>query len=260
MLENRINAVKEKLEGIPDDIMVNLIVLYSGGFDSTTLLDIAVKTKMTSENIKDVYALHIESNLIHDGKLELEKEYTERFISHINKNNNADVKFLKVVRDIPELDEYAEYAENSYDLLMVNTINSVVPFIGGAYLNIVLDGTLDKDSRVYHLPFYKDMVESFNKNFRKNEVWMEFPFLKMDKLQILSYILSKGLYEYCTCCEDPYLKEQFCYSCRDHTNALIELLLENEVYGGTSPSVELDEKGIKFIKSELTRILGGEWN
>lgn len=260
MLENRINAVKEKLEGIPDDIMVNLIVLYSGGFDSTALLDIAVKTKMTSENIKDVYALHIESNLIHDGKLELEKEYTERFISHINKDNNADVKFLKVVRDIPELDEYAEYAENSYDLLMVNTINSVVPFIGGAYLNIVLDGTLDKDSRVYHLPFYKDMVESFNKNFRKNEVWMEFPFLKMDKLQVLSYILSKGLYEYCTCCEDPYLKEQFCYSCRGHTNALIELLLENEVYGGTSPSVELDEKGIKFIKSELTRILGGEWN
>ena len=260
MLENRINVVKEKLEGIPDDIMVNLIILYSGGFDSTALLDIAVKTKMASENIKDVYALHIESNLIHDGKLELEKEYTERFISHINKDNNADVKFLKVVRDIPELDEYAEYAENSYDLLMVNTINSVVPFIGGAYLNIVLDGTLDKDSRVYHLPFYKDMVESFNKNFRKNEVWMEFPFLKSDKPIILSYIISKGLYEFCTCCEDPYLKEQFCFSCRDHTNALIELLSENEVYGGTFPSVELDEKGIKFIKSELTRILGGEWN
>lgn len=31
MLENRINAVKGKLEGIPDGIMVNLIVLYSGG-------------------------------------------------------------------------------------------------------------------------------------------------------------------------------------------------------------------------------------
>lgn len=260
MLENRINVVKEKLEGIPDDIMVNLIVLYSGGFDSTALLDIAVKTKMASENINDIYALHIESNLIHEGKLELEKEYTERFISHINKDNKADVKFLKVVRDIPELEEYAEYAENSYDLLMINTINSVVPFIGGAHLNIVLDGTLDKDSRVYHLPFYKDMVESFNKNFRKNEVWMEFPFLKSDKPIILSYIISKGLYEFCTCCEDPYLKEQFCYSCRDHTNALIELLLENEVYGGTFPSVELDEKGIKFIKSELTRILGGEWN
>lgn len=260
MLENRINAVKGKLEGIPDGIMVNLIVLYSGGFDSTALLDIAVKTKMASENIKDIYALHIESNLIHEGKLELEKEYAERFISHINKDNKADVKFLKVVRDIPELDKYAEYAENSYDLLMVNTINSVVPFIGGAHLNIVLDGTLDKDSRVYHLPFYKDMVESFNKNFRKNEVWMEFPFLKTDKPIILSYIISEGLYEFCTCCEDPYLKEQFCYSCRDHTNALIELLLENEVYGGTFPSVELDEKGIKFIKSELSRILGGEWN
>lgn len=260
MLENRVNAVKGVLEGIPDGIMVNIIVLYSGGFDSTALLDIAIGAKSKYDNIKNIYALHIESNLIHDGKLELEKEYTEKFISHINKAKDDTVKFLKVVRDIPELDQYAEYAENSYDLLMINTINSVVPFIGGAYLNIVLDGTLDKDSRVYHLPFYKDMVESFNKNFRKNEVWMEFPFLKMDKPQVLSYILSKGLYEYCTCCEDPYLKEQFCYSCRDHTNALIELLLENEVYGGTSPSVELDEKGIKFIKRELTRILGGEWN
>ena len=257
MLENRINAVKGKLEGIPDGIMVNLIVLYSGGFDSTALLDIAIKTKTECDNINNVYALHVESNLIQEGKLELEKEYTEKFISHINEDN---VKFLKVVRDIPELDEYAEYAENSYDLLMVNTINSVVPFIGGAYLNIVLDGTLDKDSRVYHLPFYKDMVESFNKNFRKNEVWMEFPFLKIDKPRILSYIISKGLYRFCTCCEDPYLKEQFCYSCRDHTNALIELLLENEVYGGTAPAIDLEEKNIKFIKSELTRILGGEWN
>ena len=260
MLENRVNAVEGILKGIPDDTTVNLIVLYSGGFDSTALLDIAIKTKAKLENIKNVYALHIESNLIHEGKLELEKEYTERFISHINEDNNTDVKFLKVVRDIPEIDEYAEYAENSYDLLMVNTINSVVPFIGGAHLNIVLDGTLDRDSRVYHLPFYKDMVESFNKNFRKNEVWMEFPFLKIDKLRILSYIIRKGLYEFCTCCEQPDLKEQFCYSCRDHVNALIELLLENEVYGGAVPSVELDEKSIKFIKRELTRILGGEWN
>lgn len=150
MLENRINAVEGKLKGIPDDIMVNLIVLYSGGFDSTALLDMAIKTKARCDNIKNIYALHIESNLIHEGKLELEKEYTERFISHINEDSNADVKFLKVVRDIPDLDQYAEYADNSYDLLMVNTINSVVPFIGGAYLNIVLDGTLDKDSRVYH--------------------------------------------------------------------------------------------------------------
>lgn len=104
------------------------------------------------------------------------------------------------------------------------------------------------------------MVESFNKNFRKNEVWMEFPFLKIDKLRILSYVISKGLYEFCTCCEQPDLKEQFCYSCRDNTNALIELLLENKVYGATYPAIDLDEKGIKFVKSELTRILGGEWN
>lgn len=260
MLENRVNAIEGILKGIPDDTTVNLIVLYSGGFDSTALLDIAIRTKTELENVKNVYALHIESNLIHEGKLELEKEYTEKFISHINEDSNVDVKFLKVVRDIPDLDQYAEYAENSYDLLMVNTINSVVPFIGGAHLNIVLDGTLDRDSRVYHLPFYKDMVESFNKNFRKNEVWMEFPFLKIDKIRILSYIISKGLYEFCTCCEQPDLKEQFCYSCRDHTNALIELLLENEVYGGIHPAIYLDKKGIKFVKSELTRILGGEWN
>ena len=45
MLENRVNAIEGILKGIPDDTTVNLIVLYSGGFDSTALLDIAIRTK-----------------------------------------------------------------------------------------------------------------------------------------------------------------------------------------------------------------------
>lgn len=254
--ENRVRVVKGgMLEGIPDDKTINLIVLYSGGFDSTALLNVAIKTKKENKNIQKVYALYVKSNMLNSGKVELEEKYTEKFISYINENNDTNVEFLKITRDVPDLEEYAKYAENAYDLIFINAINSVVPFIGGAELNIVLDGTLDKDSRNYHVPFYKRTVESFNLYFRNVDIWMEFPLLSTDKPGVISYILSEGLYDYCTCCEDPN-KDEFCYSCKDHTNALIELLMEYEIYGGIVPN----DGDIEFVKKELSRILGGEWN
>lgn len=254
--ENRVRVAKGgMLEGIPDDKTVNLIVLYSGGFDSTALLNVAIKTKKENKNIQKVYALYVKSNMLNLEKVKLEEKYTEKFISYINENDDNNVEFLKITRDMPDLEEYAKYAENSYDLIFINAINSVVPFIGGAELNIVLDGTLDKDSRNYHVPFYKRTVESFNLYFRNVDIWMEFPLLYTDKPGVISYILSEGLYDYCTCCEDPN-KDEFCYSCKDHTNALIELLMEYEIYGGIVPN----DGDIEFVKKELSRILGGDWN
>ena len=252
--ENRIRAIKGKLDGIPKDRAINLIVLYSGGFDSTALLNMAIRTKKENENVQKVYALYVKSNMLNTGKVELEEKYTEKFISYINKNNN-NVEFLKITQDAPDLEEYAKYAENAYDLIFINAIHSVAPFIGSAELNIVLDGTLDKDSRNYHIPFYKRTVESFNLYFRTVDLWMEFPLLYTDKPRIISYLLSEGLYDYCTCCEDPN-KDEFCYSCKDHTNALIELLMEYNIYGGIVPN----DGDIEFVKKELSRILGGEWN
>ena len=254
--ENRVRVAKGGiLEGIPDDKTVNLIVLYSGGFDSTALLNVAIKTKKENKNIQKVYALYVKSNMLNPEKVKLEEKYTEKFISYINKNNNTNVEFLKITSEVPDLEEYAKYAENAYDLIFINAINSVVPFIGGAELNIVLDGTLDKDSRNYHVPFYKRALESFNLYFRKVDKWKEIPLLFTDKPGVISYILSEGLYDYCACCEDPN-KDEFCYSCKDHTNALIELLMEYEIYGGIVPN----DGDIEFIKKELSRILGGDWN
>lgn len=253
--ENRVRAIKGQLDGIPKDKTVNLIVLYSGGFDSTALLNMAIKTKKENKNIQKVYALYVKSNMLNPEKVKLEEKYTKKFISSINKNNDTNVEFLKITRDVPDLEEYAKYAENAYDLIFINAIHSVVPFIGGAEINIVLDGTLDKDSRNYHVPFYKRTVEAFNLYFRTVDIWMEFPLLSTDKPRIISYILSEGLYDYCTCCEAPD-GDEFCCSCKDHTNALIELLMEYEIYGGIVPN----DGDIKFIKKELSRILGGEWN
>lgn len=202
----------------------------------------AIRAKKENENVQKVYALYVKSNMLNTGKVELEEKYTEKFISYINKNNN-NVEFLKITQDVPDLEEYAKYAENAYDLIFINAIQSVAPVIGSAELNIVLDGTLDKDSRNYHVPFYKRTVESFNLYFRTVDLWMEFPLLYTDKPRIISYLLSEGLYDYCTCC-------------KDHTNALIELLMEYEIYGGIVPN----DGDIEFIKKELSRILGGEWN
>lgn len=252
--ENRIRAINGKLDGIPKDRFINLIVLYSGGFDSTAMLNMAIRAKKENENVQKVYALYVKSNMLNTGKVELEEKYTEKFISYINKNNN-NVEFLKITQDVPDLEEYAKYAENAYDLIFINAIQSVAPFIGSAELNIVLDGTLDKDSRNYHIPFYKRTVESFNLYFRAVDLWMEFPLLSTDKPRIISYLLSEGLYDYCTCCEDPN-KDEFCYSCKDHNNALIELLMEYNIYGGIVPN----DGDIEFVKKELSRILGGEWN
>lgn len=58
--------------GIPSDRDCNLIVLFSGGFDSTALLHMAVNTKKKYDTIKTVYALYVKSNLLNDGKVRLE--------------------------------------------------------------------------------------------------------------------------------------------------------------------------------------------
>lgn len=50
--ENRIRAIKGKLDGIPKDRAINLIVLYSGGFDSTALLNMAIRAKKENEMYK----------------------------------------------------------------------------------------------------------------------------------------------------------------------------------------------------------------
>ena len=45
------------LQSIPNDKTCNLVVLFSGGFDSTALLHMSVNTKKKHDNIKTVYAL-----------------------------------------------------------------------------------------------------------------------------------------------------------------------------------------------------------
>lgn len=64
--------------GIPDDKSCNLIVLFSGGFDSTALLHMAVNTKRVNKNIKTIYALYVKSNLLDDGKVKLESSHVKK--------------------------------------------------------------------------------------------------------------------------------------------------------------------------------------
>lgn len=86
-MKTRIKFEGDTLVGFPKDKTVNLIVLYSGGFDSTAILNMALKAASNRENkIITVYALNISSDFLDDGKLKLEQKYTKKFISHLNKN------------------------------------------------------------------------------------------------------------------------------------------------------------------------------
>lgn len=252
-METRIKFEGDTLVGFPKDKTVNLIVLYSGGFDSTAILNMALKAANNKENkIITIYALNVQaSDFLDDGKLKLEQKYTKKFIAHLNKKYKGkhNVKFIKVSHSIPDLVSY-NYMINSYDLIFISAINTVVPFIGGADINIVLGGALDTDSRGYQLPYYKEMVESYNKPFNSIETWMEFPLIQYTKAQILAYSVENNLYKFCTCCEKPDSKI-ICNSCKEHALGLFSLLMDYRI-----GNYHLSDKNATFIESEVSRILG----
>lgn len=247
-MENII-AKEGLLHNIPSDRTCNLVVLFSGGFDSTALLHMDVSTKKINQNIKNVYALYVKSNLLDSGKVELESSHVDRFISYINQDEDL-VKLITFESSFSDLEEYS-YSENSYDLIFINAINSVVCMMGGADMNIVLNGYLDRDSRVYHLPYYKKLVEGFNKEYRGVDIYMMFPFIQCDKPRVVDYLLNNNLYQFCTCCENPSSGE-FCNSCKGHLSALYDLALIYGVYGDIVPKDGNDG----FVRDEIARILG----
>lgn len=251
-MKTRIKFEGDTLVGFPKDKTVNLIVLYSGGFDSTAILNMALNAASYRENkINTVYALNIQkSNLLDEGKLKLEEKAIKKYFSYLDKKtkHKHNIKLIKVKQTIPDLVSY-NYTSNAYDLIFISAINTVVPFMGGADINIVLGGSLDTDSRGCHIPYYKEMVESYNKSFNSIETWMEFPLIENSKAQVLAYIVENGLYKFCTCCENPDSKT-ICNSCKGHALGLFSLLIEHRL-----GNIHLTEKDADFIDSELTRVL-----
>ena len=86
-MNNRLIFKDGIISGLPEDKTVNLIVLYSGGFDSTILLKSAFEMANCNDNINTVYALNVQSDFLCKDKIKLEKKYVRRFIDHLNKKN-----------------------------------------------------------------------------------------------------------------------------------------------------------------------------
>lgn len=251
-MNNRLIFKDGIISGLPEDKTVNLIVLYSGGFDSTILLKSAFEMANCNDNINTVYALNVQSDFLCTDKIKLEKKYVRRFINYLNKkkSDSRKIKLIEFKQSLFDV-ESTNYVENAYDVIFINAINSVVPFIGGADINIVLGGALDSDSRGCHLPYYKEEVENFVKPFNSIETWMEFPLRQLKKADILTYTIRNKLYKYCTCCENPN-SDIICNSCKGHALGLFDLLFEYRL-----GNIDLTEKDVKFAESELTRILDG---
>lgn len=252
-MNNRLIFKDGIISGLPEDKTVNLIVLYSGGFDSTILLKSAFEMANCDDNgIITVYALNVQSDLLCTDKIKLEQKYVRRFIKYLHKEKSdyREIKLIEFKQSLFDV-ESVNYVDNAYDMIFINAINSVVPFIGGADINIVLGGALDSDSRGYHLPYFKEAVENFVKPFNSIETWMEFPLLHLTKAGVLSYIIRNKLYKYCTCCENPR-SDIICNSCKEHALGLFDLLFEYRL-----GNINLNEEDVKFVESELTRILDG---
>lgn len=252
-MNNRLTFKDGIISGLPEDKTVNLIVLYSGGFDSTILLKSAFEMANCDDSvINTVYALNVQSDLLCTDKIKLEQKYVRRFINYLHKkkSDSREIKLIEFKQSLFDV-ESANYVENAYDMIFINAINSVVPFIGGADINIVLGGALDSDSRGCHLPYFKEAVENFVKPFNRIETWMEFPLLRLTKADVLAYIIRSELYKYCTCCENPK-SDTICNSCKEHALGLFDLLFEYRL-----GNINLTEEDVKFVESELTRILDG---
>lgn len=77
-MNNRLIFKDGIISGLPEDKTVNLIVLYSGGFDSTILLkSVFEMTNCDDNNIITVYALNVQSDFLCEDKIKLEKKYVK---------------------------------------------------------------------------------------------------------------------------------------------------------------------------------------
>ena len=214
---------------------MRVLVLVSGGLDSTTCLAMAVN-KYGSENVSAVSMFYGQK---HDKELQSARavtdyygvDYTELDLSIIFKDSNCSL-LSHSTEEIPE-ESYAKQLEKTGG----NPVSTYVPFRNGLFLATAASIALSKEcSLIYYGAHsddaagnaYPDCSDAFNKSMNDaiyigsgNQVKIEAPFVNLTKKDIVKMGLELNVpYELTWSCYEGHDKHcGVCGTCIDRIKA-----------------------------------------
>ena len=214
---------------------MRVLVLVSGGLDSTTCLAMAVN-KYGSENVSAVSMFYGQK---HDKELQSARavtdyygvDYTELDLSIIFKDSNCSL-LSHSTEEIPE-ESYAKQLEKTGG----NPVSTYVPFRNGLFLATAASIALSKEcSLIYYGAHsddaagnaYPDCSDPFNKSMNDaiyigsgNQVKIEAPFVNLTKKDIVKMGLELNVpYELTWSCYEGHDKPcGVCGTCIDRIKA-----------------------------------------
>ncbi len=214
---------------------MRVLVLVSGGLDSTTCLAMAVN-KYGSENVSAVSMFYGQK---HDKELQSARavtdyygvDYTELDLSIIFKDSNCSL-LSHSTEEIPE-ESYAKQLEKTGG----NPVSTYVPFRNGLFLATAASIALSKEcSLIYYGAHsddaagnaYPDCSDAFNKSMNDaiyigsgNQVKIEAPFVNLTKKDIVKMGLELNVpYELTWSCYEGHDKPcGVCGTCIDRIKA-----------------------------------------
>lgn len=215
------NNIKQSYEMTHSD--AKHYVMWSGGTDSTLLLYELIMTY----GVENIFAISYDYQWLTENKKSSEKSHRHLFKSKLDcmesmfgkKVNHTEIKITNST--ISGNHAYVNSSGLPQSIAWLLSIPIYIP--DGSYIYL---GSIKDDDLTLHLENYHKIFENVSALLFKNLILRE-PYLYFHKYQILDKLLQYDLYDTTWTCELPCEVNKpcgKCIPCKDHKNALRELL------------------------------------
>jgi 7-cyano-7-deazaguanine synthase in queuosine biosynthesis len=196
------------------------VVVWSGGCDSTLLLNLVAENFGTYE--KPVKAISIHHHLIGDMKNRKETESREKILSELKSRG------LHIVHNVIEIKSEMDYMYGKGGGLPQAFVWALNILTYVAHGSNVYFGYIRHDDFWHLRQYFEEMIEAGCKLLGK-EIKLHFPLEYCSKEYIIADLAVRKLYDLVWWCEIPTEKGEKCgecIPCKTHSTALVKLAME----------------------------------
>lgn len=198
---------------LPENKNKNIVVIWSGGCDSTLLLYNILDYLHQNNDHRQVTTYCFTHNQISQIKENNEKKSRDEFIEYIRNsklsNNLGKSETIKISNDSHGMNmgnssSCPQPAMWLYSTMSIIQDNSLV-FLGYIHGDDFFNITVFK--------YWYDMYSGLRGLFGKMGLQISFPFINSDKLGVIENLKNLDIYQYCTFCEMPNEDGSECGEC-----------------------------------------------
>lgn len=202
----------------------HIIVLWSGGFDSTALLLGLIEKYFvdnTDDNI-DIQCVSIDCPNCGESKIKRETEAKNKIIKYIKDTYNVDI-----INSIINVDYSNFNVDNNQGVGQpLIWLLSAIPFIPDN--SIIYPGYIKGDDALCFVDDIKNLVK-YASNFQLKHIDINLKMRYADKREILIYFIEKhpNLLDVCTSCENLKVDDKcnLCVPCSHIKETLLQLIM-----------------------------------